>query len=141
MTELTQKEVFKKIGYGKRQLVDFESLEGKTITGIQNIEKRMLVFYVNFGEETYVQYHEQDCCESVYIEDICGDLTDLIGTPVLQATETSNRDRGPVDGDYDESYTWTFYNISTIKGTVTIRWYGTSNGYYSESVDFVKCVN
>ena len=111
-----------------------EMLIGKTLTSIiVSRNKNMIKFITNKGKE-YLMYHEQNCCESVVIEDIVGDLEDLKGTPILRATEDTNRDDPPES--YDYSFTWTFYNISTIKGHVTLRWLGTSNGYYSESVNF-----
>lgn len=136
-------------------------------------------------------YHDQDCCESVGINDIIGDLGDLIGLPLTQFEAVSNHgtDNGSLDddeddiidveeavdsvfaigsaalddgetiepeivttevstevkspqsefpgalNDHEDSWTWTFYKLATNKGSVTVRWYGSSNGYYSESVD------
>lgn len=111
-----------------------EELLGKTLLGVEvdRGEDSEIHFHVDNGD-TYVMYHEQDCCESVEIEDINGDISDLIGTPILMAEEVSQ------EGESDwGSATWTFYKFATIKGTVVIRWFGESNGYYSESVDFVK---
>ena len=118
--------------------VDFSELLGKTIDEVYADSEE-----VSFrcGDVAYVLYHSQDCCEDVTVEDICGDLGDLIGSPVVLAEEVNSVDRPPkVEEGWGEpdSYTWTFYKIGTIKGVVTIRWYGESNGYYSESVDFAK---
>jgi hypothetical protein len=93
-------------------------------------------FFLANGD-VYRLYHDQDCCESVTIDDVVGNLEDVIGSPILMAEEVSNVDCPPRD-KWDESYTWTFYKLATIKGSVTIRWYGESNGYYSESVSFYK---
>jgi len=112
---------------------EFEELVGKTFTRIKNEGSDELVFYDTDGE-IYVMYHQQDCCESVYIEDIDGDLDDLLNSPILMAEAVSESGN---DTGYGTS-TWTFYKIATIKGTVTLRWLGESNGYYSESVDFIR---
>jgi len=76
--------------------------------------------------------------------DINGDLEDLIGSEILLAEEVTNENENPEGVEvpkYQESFTWTFYKLSTIKGSVTIRWYGESNGYYSESVTFESVSN
>lgn len=117
---------------------DIEVLEGKTISKIEQSEdNEVLTFYTSDGE-VYKMYHMQDCCESVWLEEVIGDLTHLVGKKILRAKEVTNQDEGDRLGEYDESYTWTFYHLTSEDGDdVTLRWYGTSNGYYSESVDFV----
>ena len=140
---------------------DITELQGKTLLYIRvDDELDEILFTCNDGSQ-YKMYHEQDCCEAVTIDDINGDLNDLIGSPILIAEEASNDDfvknfeesfkleegRNPkFECSYKnefgeskpESYTWTFYKLATIKGYVDIRWFGDSNGYYSESVEFVK---
>lgn len=110
----------------------FSDILGHCITHIERNHDELKLY---LGDTVYVHmYHQQDCCEDVFIEDICGDLDDLVGSPLLQAEEVTNHDSGPLN-EYDESYTWTFYKFATVNGSVTIRWYGSSNGYYSEYVD------
>lgn len=81
--------------------------------------------------------HEQDCCEHVRLEDVCGDLSDLLDTPILAAKMTCD-DENPAGG---ESSTYTFYDLRTIRGSVTLRWLGESNGYYSERVSVYRLDN
>lgn len=112
-------------------------LIGKTIIEIEKSEQE-IIFKCKDGS-IFKMHHIQDCCESVHVEDIIGDIDDLIGSQILTAREdTSDKNPSGIDKGFQESFTWTFYNIATIKGFVTIRWYGKSNGSYSERVDFVK---
>jgi hypothetical protein len=122
-----------------RNIVNFNALIGKIITKITGCENNSdcIIFECSDGTK-YQMYHYQDCCESVNVEDICGDVDDLLNSPVLDASEDTSGENPPGfdTEEYQDSFTWTFYNIRTAKGHVTIRWYGQSNGYYSESVDF-----
>jgi hypothetical protein len=120
--------------------VPFEELIGKVLVSVENQNDAKILFTADTGE-SWALLHEQDCCEEVDIEDIVGDLSDLVGSPIVRAEENSSNDEWPEDvpkPQYPDSFTWTFYRIGTIKGTVVIRWYGISNGYYSESVSFVR---
>ena len=113
----------------------FEDLVGKVLVSVEN-KGNELVFTLDTGEK-YKLYHYQYCCESVSIEDVIGDLNDLVGSPILMAEEiTSEENPEDVTKDGQDCFTWTFYKLATIKGYVTIRWYGESNGYYSEAVDW-----
>jgi len=69
---------------------EISELIGKTVVSIDKKEDE-LIFICATGEK-YKMYHSQDCCESVTIDDICGDLDDLIGTPILVAEENSSNE-------------------------------------------------
>ena len=113
-------------------MMNFSKLIGKTLIKIEVEKNRddVITFIDNTGKG-YIMRHDQECCESVGIEDINGDLDDLLNTPITLAEESTNNYKS---GEY-ESATWTFYKLATIKGYVDIRWFGSSNGYYSESVN------
>jgi hypothetical protein len=102
---------------------------GKTFKNVINDNDYRVVFTEENGDQ-YVFAHIQDCCESVTVRDVVGHFSDLVGSPLLEAEETSNSGHTTYGTE-----TWTFYKFGTIKGHVNISWIGESNGYYSESVD------
>jgi len=129
-------------------VVKFEELVGKTLIKVESVEDDEIIF-ITEDEIKYRMVHKSECCETVWIDDICGNLNDLVGSPILKASEDTNKDKHPKGieaprnipiGENSEytGFTWTFYNIATSKGHVTIRWYGTSNGCYSERAELYK---
>jgi hypothetical protein len=124
-------------------MVEFKDLLGKTLTKIDiDHGKDTITFHCN-DETVYQLFHQHDCCELVTIDDIVGDLEDLLENPILLAEEVSNYEptseediKRTKEINVWGSCTWTFYKLATVKGYVDIKWFGESNGYYSESVDF-----
>ena len=124
-------------------MAKFEELKGKVIKNIlvtkqygrdMTDDNYDSIKFICTDRYEYKMLHHQDCCETVYIESIVGDLNDLIDYPILIAEETSNR--GAEHGE--DGQTYTFYKLATVKGYVDIRWVGESNGYYSEEVSFIQ---
>lgn len=132
------------------QVVIFEEMLGKTFDTIhlnrEEVKELILdtpkgsldeiTLYSKSDRLKVMFYHEQNCCETVYIEDIEGDLRDLTGSPITTAESYTKE----ADAEYVyDSGTYTFYRFATQKGSVTIRWLGESNGYYSENVTCEIC--
>ena len=114
---------------------------GKTFVQVSGAVGNFDLLFETANGERFMFSHQQDCCERVDINDIVGDLQDLVGEPLLLAEEVQGET--PVDFNEREyeSVTWTFYKFATRKGYVDVRWLGESNGYYSERVDlFVEGV-
>lgn len=109
----------------------FSELVGKTITYLDDYE-----IQTSDGNK-YMFYHEQDCCESVSLHEIKGNIDDILNSPVTLAEEDGCE---PDDwkAGYEESYTFSNYFLETVKGRLEIYFLGTFNGYYGESMNFYK---
>ena len=115
--------------------IEFEELKGKVLSSITGCVGDSKMIFVEDNGKKYKLYNPE--CGfgndvSINIDDIVGDLDDIVGSPILLAEEVSNRNDM-------ENTTWTFYKLSTIKGSVTIKLYGYSNGYYAESAFLEEC--
>ena len=108
---------------------------GKVFASVKSDEGA--VYFKQEDGTGYVFHHHQECYEGVGVDDIAGDLEDLEGSPLTQAEEAQN-DPPEVQRSLGGSETWTFYKFATVKGYVTVRFYGESNGYYSESVELCR---
>lgn len=118
--------------------MNIKELIGKTLSEVTGKKGDEEITFITTDRKAYRLWHSQDCCESVVVEDICGDLSDLVGSPITQADEETSKEnpQGYKPKFTPYSMTWTFYRFATAKGQVVIRWFGESNGCYSESVEF-----
>jgi hypothetical protein len=126
----------------KHKTNDLNHMVGKVVKSVDkgNIDDDEFWIETTDGW-VYCLYHDQDCCECVLIADVDEDPKSIVGGVILSAEEVSSESgyngTDEFGVDHFESYTYTFYKIETTKGGLWMRWLGESNGYYSESVDFV----
>lgn len=116
-------------------MIEHLPIEGKIITDVIYSQEEITLIC---GDEAFRMYHSQDCCECVMVYDVSDDISKLIGSRVVLATQNILQD-WPGDIKYNpfDSYTWTIFRFVNESGVdITVRWLGTSNGFYSESVYF-----
>ena len=116
----------------------YSEFSGKTIQEIRGCKKHSDEVTIIFTDGSCLKfYHQQDCCESVLLEDY--DITPewLINSKIISVEERISRSGEGIKplNNWAESYTWSFYVIKTSSSTMWMRWYGASNGWYSETVD------
>ena len=113
-----------------RNSCDIKDMVGKKVLGIYYDEEN---FQILTDDGVYAFYHEQSCCESVWLTQVDGISDKIIGSRIVIAEVVTDEK----DTEYGH-ITWSFYKIGTNKGMIDFRWCGESNGYYSEAVDLVK---
>jgi hypothetical protein len=118
----------------------FDAFAGATIASVSTDApdtdetiRPLLAFHATDGR-VLVLGHWQDCCESVYLTNWEGSDGDYITGATFRGAEVRTTRRVTEWGD---STTSTFYEVATSKGSLTLSFQGSSNGYYSESVDVV----
>lgn len=120
--------MFKIIEKKQEELCEISDLENKYFESVC-VEEDRVIFSNSIYK--YELYHERQCCETVYIESINGDLADIEGAVIRRADHYS----GPWTSEDDDDGSYNFYTIRTHKGFVDIRYNGSSNGYYSVDAD------
>ena len=124
------------MGYLDR--IQIENLVGEVLTHVDIFDDEILLT-TESGRKIQI-FHSQDCCESVSIVNTEGDWQNLIGKPLIEASEEIDPDNDPIftetDKECHDSRTNTKLTFRVDGATVINRWVGDSNGYYSESVDF-----
>lgn len=64
---------------------------GKTIVRASDVKPgaTAILFLMSDGS-AYGFHHDRHCCEHVSVVDVCGDIADLIGRPLVQAEEATS---------------------------------------------------
>lgn len=116
---------------------EIESLIGHRIVSVRWDTDRYGYRVLRIGTDSFdlVMEHERDCCNQGDLIDGFDDLKQMVGEVVLEA-ECVKQDgvEGQMPDWADYLNQWTFYKIRTMNTSATLRWFATSNGYYSVEV-------
>lgn len=106
------------------------TLLGETVRSVKQIDKEEIRFETESGRK-FVIMHSQDCCESVVIHDVSGDLQTLVGQKIVVYEGSWDNDLpSSMEPGMVESFTRSIFKVNDI----VIECFGQSNGYYNESM-------
>lgn len=101
----------------------------RTIAEIEGVRRGSDKIVFTCSDDTkWVMYHNKACSQcdvDVWLEDICGDMADLIGSPVVRAEVSTSRWIRDTDSHLNfhdkhdkrkDRFTWTFYILGTAHG-------------------------
>lgn len=114
-----------------------EALVGELIKSIDIDMKEHEILIETESGRFFLIYHSQDCCESVTIEKLNHPgILNFVGR-VVSGASIDEVYSGKMT-EHNESETKTIVSLRCDDDTEIVEWIGTSNGYYSESVDFTE---
>jgi hypothetical protein len=117
-------------------MIEMSELIGKTFSSVKKVNSDTIQMVCS--DDKYTLTYIPDCCADCSITDVAGDLNDLVNSPIVMSEMVYSGDTITGEEDKYSSFTWTFVKLATVKGYVTITWYGSSNGYYSETPSLIK---
>ena len=106
----------------------FEDMLGKTMKLVVVDEDEETVVLMAVDGEKYRFF--EDIHSGVRMDGVSGDLSNLVGSPLLVADERVESSSVRIQGLHEEweFRTWTFHEFATAKGSVTVRWSSHTDG-------------
>lgn len=115
--------------------IDISSLVGKTITSLYWDQYKSELTMIDSDGIHHSLGGISGDGGCVYVEDVNGNLDDLLNSPILMAEEkTAPADGSSIWSNYQDRHF--FYEIATIKGAVHMRFFGEAGAYYAAEAWF-----
>ncbi len=111
-------------------VIEFPS---EVVESIDIDRKENKIMITTISGRRFMFCHNQDCCESVTIVDVDGYKQEDLKGDLLQIDYETFE---PMD--YCDHTTLTNIRFVCNHRTMIVRWVGTSNGFYSETVSFCE---
>lgn len=115
---------------------DFDVLVGQAFDEVVLCEDTDDPLFIRGGKAIYTMLHEQKCCESVYLNEVIGDLAVLSGEPIVSC-EQSWSCHELIDAT-DDWLDWCFYKVNTAAGSVVFWWIASGDGCMTDNSVEIK---